>query len=112
MGDEAYADYVAAITNPCVVHGMIEDYRAGIALDHLHDAADRAAGRKLVCPTLVLWALRDDLERLYGDVLGVWRAWAGDLQGYGLDCGHHMAEEAPDKLAAAINRFLCASPAR
>ena len=48
---------------------------------------------------LVMWAAADDLPYLYGDVLAVWRAWADDLRGRGLDCGHHMAEEAPDELA-------------
>jgi haloacetate dehalogenase len=106
MGAEAYADYWAAIHNPRVVHGMIEDYRAGLAIDHLHDAEDRQAGRRIACPTLVLWALRDDLEKLYGDVLGVWRPWTTTLVGKGLECGHHMAEEAAEALATEILAFV------
>ena len=106
MGAEAYADYRTAIHDPCVVHGMIEDYRAGLTVDHRHDAEDRKAGRRVECPTLVLWSLRDDLERLYGDVLDVWRPWTNGLEGKGIDCGHHMAEEAPDALAAEILSFL------
>jgi len=66
----------------------------------------RAAGRRGAGPVLVLWALRDELEELYGDVLGVWRPWAADLRGRGLDCGHHMSEEAPDELAAELLAFL------
>jgi haloacetate dehalogenase len=84
---------------------MIEDYRAGLAVDHLHDAEDRAAGRRIECPTLVLWSLRDDLEQLYGNVLEVWRPWTTSLTGKGLDCGHHMAEEAPEALAREILAF-------
>jgi haloacetate dehalogenase len=107
MGLEAYADYRAAIHDPRIIHGMIEDYRAGITIDPLHDAEDREAGSRIECPTMVLWSLRDDLEQLYGDVLEVWRPWtAARLQGKGLDCGHHMAEEAPDALAAEILQFL------
>jgi haloacetate dehalogenase len=106
MRVEAYADYRAAIHDPRVVHGMIEDYRAGLAIDHVHDAEDRRAGRRIACPTMVLWALRDDLEWLYGDVLGVWRSWTTTLSGRGLDCGHHMAEEAPAVLATEISAFL------
>jgi haloacetate dehalogenase len=106
MGAEAYEDYRTAIHNPRVIHGMLEDYRAGITIDHLHDGADRKAGKRVRCPTLVLWALRDDLERLHGDVLGVWRPWTSHLQGKGLDCGHHMSEEAPEALAAEILAFL------
>ena len=48
----------------------------------------------------------DDLAYLYGDVLGVWRAWADDLRGGEIDSGHHMAEEAPEQLAAALHGFL------
>jgi haloacetate dehalogenase len=106
MGAENYADYRAAIHDPATVHGMIEDYRAGLGIDRDHDAADRAAGRRLHCPTLCLWSLKDDLEELYGDVLGVWRPWAPDLSGHGIGCGHHMAEEAPEELAGALLRFF------
>ncbi len=107
MGKEAYADYLRAIHDPAVVHGMIEDYRAGLSIDHAHDAEDRAAGRKLTCPTRLLWSLRDDLEDLYGDVLAVWRPWCdGPLSGRGLPCGHHMAEEVPDLVAEEIAAFV------
>ena len=107
MGEEAYADYRAAIHDPATVRAMLEDYRAGLGLDRSHDEADRRAGRRLSCPLLVLWALKDDLEDLYGDVLAVWKPWtAASLEGQGLDCGHHMAEEAPEELAAALLAFL------
>ncbi|MBP2301883.1 alpha/beta fold hydrolase [Azospirillum picis] len=111
MGEEAYRDFRQAIHDPATVHGMLEDYRAGLGIDREHDAADRAAGRRLACPVLALWSLRDDLEALYGDVLAVWRPWAPDVGGRGLDCGHHMAEEAPEELARELLRFLDAPPA-
>jgi haloacetate dehalogenase len=106
MGAENYADYRAAFHDPATVHGMIEDYRAGLEIDRAHDEADRRAGRTLACLVLCLWALRDDLEDLYGDVLAVWRPWAPELRGRGLDCGHHMAEEAPEELARELVSFL------
>jgi haloacetate dehalogenase len=106
MGAEAYADFRRAIHDPAVVHAMCEDYRAGLGIDRAHDDADRAAGRTVTCPLLVLWATRDDLEELYGDVLAVWRDWAGDLRGGPIDSGHHMAEEVPDELAARLRAFL------
>jgi haloacetate dehalogenase len=106
MGAEAFADYHRAVHDPATVHAMCEDYRAGLGLDRAHDDADRRAGRRLACPLLVLWAARDDLEELYGDVLGVWRNWADDLRGHGLDCGHHLSEEAPGELAAELRAFL------
>lgn len=106
MGREAYEDYRAAIHDPATVHGMLEDYRAGLAVDRQHDEADRRLGRRITCPLLVLWSLRDDLEQLYGDVLDVWKPWATDCTGRGIDCGHHMAEEAPEALAKELLAFL------
>ena len=108
LGAEAFADFRRAIHDPATVHAMCEDYRAGLGLDRAHDDADRAAGRRVACPVLVLWAARDDLPGLYGDVLGLWRDWAEDLRGRELDCGHHMAEEAPTELAAELRAFLAA----
>jgi haloacetate dehalogenase len=106
MGREAYEDYRAAIHDPITVHTMLEDYRAGLGIDRDHDEVDRRAGRRVVCPLLVLWSLQDDLEQLYGDVLAVWRSWASEPQGRALDCGHHMAEEAPEELARELIKFL------
>ena len=106
MGEEAYADYRRAIHDPATVHAMMEDYRAGLGLDREHDDEDRRAGRRVACPVLVLWAAGDDLPDLYGDVLDVWRAWTKNLRGGPLDCGHHMADEAPALLAAELLAFL------
>ena len=106
MGQEAYEDFRAAIHDPATVHAMIEDYRAGLGVDRDHDEADRRAGRRLACPALVLWSMRDDLEYLYGDVLEVWRPWTTSLQGRGIDSGHHMAEDAPVELAGELSTFF------
>jgi haloacetate dehalogenase len=106
MGEEAWTDYLNAIHNPQTVHAMCEDYRAGLGIDRDHDDADRRAGRRVTCPTLLLWAAKDDLEDLYGDPLQIWRAWADDLRGHPLDSGHHLAEEIPQQLAAELHGFL------
>lgn len=107
MGAENYAEWRRAIHDPATVGAMLEDYRAGLGIDRTHDEADRAAGRRVACPLLVLWSLRDDLEQLYGDPMAVWRDWADDLRGgHGIDSGHHMAEDAPTALATALTGFL------
>lgn len=106
MGLESYEDYHRAIHDPATVHAMVEDYRAGLGIDREHDAEDRKKGKKVTCPTLALWSLKDDLEDLYGDVLKVWRPWASDLGGGGINSGHHMAEEAPEELALKLQAFL------
>jgi haloacetate dehalogenase len=110
MGQENHDEWREATRRPEVVRAMLEDYRAGLTVDRHHEEADRAAGVRLRCPTLILWSLRDDLEQLYGDPLKIWRDWADDVRGHGIDSGHHMAEEAPDALAAALGDFFGARP--
>ena len=106
MGAENYADHKRAIHDPATVHAMLEDYRAGLGIDAEHDEADRAAGRRIACPTLFACSIHDDMEELYGDPLAIWRAWADDVRGARIDSGHHMAEEAPGELAAVLGEFL------
>ena len=94
-----------------VQHAMCEDYRAGLGPDRAADDEDKATGRKITAPLLVLWGSRDDLAELYDDdVLGVWLPWATKLSGYALDSGHHMSEEAPGELAQALLAFMGRRP--
>lgn len=106
MGHENHAEWRAAVRDPEVVRGMLEDYRAGLTVDRRDEEADRAAGRRVEPPLLVLWSTRDDLEQLYGDPLRIWRDWARDVRGHGIDSGHHVAEEAPGPLAEALATFF------
>jgi len=106
MGPENHDDFLAAINDPATVVAMLEDYRAGLGVDREADEADRAEGRRIRCPLLVLWSTEDDMERLYGDVPAIWRAWADDVRGAPIHSGHHMAEEAPEELADELLRFL------
>jgi haloacetate dehalogenase len=106
MGEEAWTDFSRAIHDPAAVHAMVEDYRAGLTVDRAHDDADRAAGRRVACPVLIVWATRDDMVDLYGDPVAVWRAWADDVRGRAVESGHHMAEEAPGELSAVLREFL------
>ena len=101
---EALADYLRCAHNPETIHAMCEDYRAGATIDYALDEADRGT-RRITCPMLVLWSSRGELEAWY-DVLSVWRAWADDVRGQALDCGHYLAEESPDETYAALHAFL------
>jgi haloacetate dehalogenase len=106
MGRENYDEWRKATRNPDVVRAMLEDYRAGLTIDRQHEETDRTAGNRLPLPLLVLWSQRDDLEDLYGDPLVIWRDWADDVRGHSIDSAHHMAEEAPEVLAAALGEFF------
>ncbi|MFI1004080.1 alpha/beta fold hydrolase [Streptomyces galbus] len=106
MGQENHDEFREATRDPEVVRAMLEDYRAGLTVDRRHEEEDRAAGTRVRCPALILWSLRDDLEQLYGDPVRIWRDWATDVRGHGIDSGHHVVEEAPRDLAAALTDFL------
>jgi haloacetate dehalogenase len=102
---EALADYRRSVHDPETIHAICEDYRAGATVDFALDEEDRKRGRRIACPVLALWAGRDELERWY-DVLAIWREWADDVRGRPLDCGHFLAEEAPDETYAELAAFF------
>jgi haloacetate dehalogenase len=106
IGAENHGDLWAALRDPAVVHGMCEDYRAGLGIDRDHDAADRDAGRRVGCPTLLLESAYDDLD-IQGDPVSIWKPWLQQpLRHRVIDSGHHQAEEAPGDVADALLGFL------
>jgi haloacetate dehalogenase len=85
---------------------VCEDYRAGATIDRAADEADRKAGRRISCPTLVLWG-SDYVGRGGVDPLEIWREWrGGDVRGEQIAAGHFLAEENPDATLAALRPFL------
>lgn len=106
MGAANHDDLWAALRNPAVVHGMCEDYRAGLRIDPDHDAADRAAGRRIACPTLFLRSAADDID-IHGDPVAIWQPWLQQpLHHRVIDSGHHQAEEAPGEVAEVLLHFF------
>jgi haloacetate dehalogenase len=106
MGRGNHQDVWAAFHDPAVVHGMCEDYRAGLGVDRAHDEADRASGRRIGCPTMLLESAHDDLD-IHGDPAAIWAPWLEQqLTHRVIESGHHQAEEAPEQVAAALDDFL------
>lgn len=103
---EALAEYLRSVRNPDTIHAMCEDYRAGATFDYALDEADRGS-RRITCPVLALWSHRDALGGRY-DVLAIWRDWADDVRGRMLNCGHYLAEEAPDETYTELHAFFAA----
>jgi haloacetate dehalogenase len=100
---EAMAEYIRCFSDPATIHASCEDYRAAASIDLVHDEADMAT--KLTCPTLVLWGERGFVGKQY-DVLETWRERAADISGQAIDCGHFLAEEAPDETREALADFF------
>ena len=89
--------------NPSTIAAICADYRASFHLDRQHDADDRAAGRRITCPLLLL--VGDDETQL-ADAPDVWRAWAQDVTARQVPGGHFIPEEAPREVAEALAAFL------
>jgi haloacetate dehalogenase len=113
FADAALAEYRLHYATPEHVHATCNDYRAGQTCDLAHDEADRAAGRRINCPTLVLWgnvgipAHKDGTVET-ADPLSTWRKWCADVTGAGIDSGHFVAEENPAATLAHLLPFLIA----
>lgn len=105
FASEALAEYRKCFSRPGGIHGPCEDYRAGATLDPEHDRGDREAGRRIACPTLVLWG-SEGTPASSGDVLAIWRDWAEDVRGEAIESGHFLVEEAPDETLRALRDFL------
>ena len=98
-------EYLRHNTDPLMLHGMCEDYRASASIDLELDAADSKAGKKIQCPLLTLWAATGAMGRLY-DVLGIWKEEGVNVSGKGLPGNHSLQESAPKETLAELQQFL------
>jgi haloacetate dehalogenase len=109
---EVRAAYIDALRGCDRIHPIGEEYRAAATLDRSHDDADRASGRRIVCPLLALWSHVGALSEWYTDAggpLALWREWADNVQGHAVNGGHFFPEEIPAATADALERFFSAS---
>lgn len=113
FGPDVRTAYIAALSDPGHVHAVCEEYRAAAGIDREHDAADQAAGRRIGCPVLVLWAAGGPVDTWYAPVggpLGVWRTWGSDVHGQAVEAGHFFPEEQPAPTAASLREFFGSGP--
>ena len=101
----ALAVYLQSASDPAAVAAMCECFRAGFTIDREHDRADRAAGRRIACPTLVLWGERGVVGRHF-DMRSIWNAWCADARFAPMPSGHFIPEEAPSEAYAELAVFL------
>lgn len=101
----ALAEYRLHYAAPETIRATCDDYRAGATYDLAADEADRAAGRRIACPTLALWGKAGIPGEIEGP-LAVWREWCDVTTGAAIDSGHFVAEENPDQTLAHMLPFL------
>lgn len=97
--------YRTSFARPDNIHAACNDYRAGATFDLAADEADRAAGRRILCPTLALWGTAGIPSETSGP-LEAWREWCVLVDGAGVDAGHFIAEENPAGTLAHLLPFL------
>ncbi len=100
---EAMKEYIRCFKDAKTIHASCEDYRAAAGIDLEHDRRD--LNRKFACPLHVLWGKLGILGKLF-DVLTPWQELATQVSGKGINCGHYIAEEAPEETLAEIEAFL------
>lgn len=105
FGAQALAHYHAAFNDPARIHAFCEDYRAGATIDREALLADKAAGRKLLTPTLVLYG-ETTFPGLGAALLDAWKEWGDEVSGAAVDSGLYAMEEAPEATLQALENFL------
>jgi haloacetate dehalogenase len=103
---QALRAYRRSFSRPQNIHAACEDYRAGYFYDWQADEEDRAAGRRIDAPLLALWGDAGIPSDKVSDPLAVWREWARQVEGAGIDSGHFVCEENPDATLAHLGPFL------
>jgi haloacetate dehalogenase len=101
---EGWPEYLRCF-DAASIHGSCEDYRAAGTIDLEHDAASLAEGRRMTCPTLVLWGAQGTVERMFKPA-EEWQRYATDVRGHAVPSGHYIPEEIPDVLYDELAAFL------
>jgi haloacetate dehalogenase len=102
---QAYAEYLRCLSDPDTARGICEDYRASVTIDLEHDRASLAARQTIRCDFLALWGAHGAIEQCF-DPITEWQAYAPQVHGNALPCGHYIPEEAPDLLLESALPFL------
>lgn len=102
LDERALLDYRMAFARRQVRAAIFSDYRAALTVDLEDERADRESGRRIGCPVVYLWGA----ESAGRDPLEVWRRWAKDVSGAGIDGGHLQPECAPRQVIEVLVPFL------
>ncbi len=105
FSDATVAEYLRTFGTPEGIHATCEDYRAGATVDRANDRADVSAGRRITCPTLILWGAHGVVGKLFQPI-ETWRDLVASPTGESIDCGHFIPEEKPAETLRAFRAFF------
>lgn len=111
IGIEVYKSYFKKAS---VIAASCADYRAAALVDAPEQEQDQKEGRKIKCPTLVVYS-----EAYLGaryDVGAVWNDWVGGSKGgkgaglrtlaVGNGAGHFLCEEVPEEVTKGVVKWV------
>lgn len=105
---ECWEEYVKWLGDEEGVRAMCDDYRASATVDLEEARGDLERGRMLECPLVVLWGKHGVIEKCF-DAVREWRAVVKEgvpVEGYAVESGHYIPEEAPDEVVSAVLKYL------
>lgn len=100
--------YMSVMGRPDAVHAMCNDYRASATLDLEEARQDIEDGRLIQCPLRVHWGSHGVIEKCF-NAIEEWKAVAADgvaIDGYKVDSGHYIPEQAPEDVVSSILDFF------
>jgi haloacetate dehalogenase len=105
FGADALGAYRQAFNDPARIHAFCEDFRAGATIDREHLAEDKADGKKLAMPTLII-AGEMTFPASGPSLFDAWCEWGDDIAEARIDSGLYPMEEASAATLAALGSFL------
>ena len=105
---ESFKHYVHNLGDKSIVHSMCQDYRASASLDLVEAQTDIEKNHYIQCPLTVLWGRHGVIEKCFNavDEWGLVTKAGVPVEGYSIDSGHYLPEQAPNDVAGAISRFF------
>lgn len=103
--EDVAKEYIQKLSTPEGLHSICEDYRASATIDLAYDKED--LGRVTEVPLMVMCGELGCLHKQF-DVIGLWKKRGLDVRGAVVpNCGHYIAEDAPQVVIAAVLEFMC-----
>ncbi len=104
--EEVLSWHISCVEDAETARGMCEDYRAAATVDLEEQREDLEKGRKIRCPTKVVWGREGIIEKMF-DAVKEWRRVSeGVVEGEVVDSGHFIPEERPETLGRCILEFF------
>lgn len=91
-----------------VIKATCADYRSGATIDVEHDRFNQENGDKIQCPVFAIYGV-SFLKNMAKSPRNEWESWTTNLTDLQLDCGHFVAEEAPEQCIPALIEFFADS---